>query len=617
MGTPLHVLIVEDSPDDAELTVRALVGGGYDPRFERVDTADAMGAALDRSGWDVVISDYSMPRFSGPAALALLQRRGLDLPFIIVSGTVGDEVAVAAMKAGAHDFIVKGKLARLLPALERELREVKIRAEQKRMREQLLISERMASAGTLAAGVAHEINNPLAVVAANLEFLTVSLAKVGPEARDYAMAAASMDAGDTWMPWLQARLAEAKEPLDDAREAVARIRDIVRDVKLFSSTREDARGPVDVRTVCESSLRMAWNEIRHRAQLLKDYGDVPPVEANEGRLGQVILNLLINAAQAIPEGSAKSNKIRVTTRVAAGDRVAIEVFDTGAGIPAANLERIFDPFFTTKPIGVGTGLGLAICHRIVTDLGGEMSVESELGRGSLFRVVLPSARTSVATTEAWPSIERTERRGRILLVDDEVALCRAVQRSLSRFHDVTVLNSGREAISRVVSGERYDVIVSDLMMPEVTGMEIHDELLRRVPEQANRMVFLTGGAFTAGAREFLDAIPTARIEKPFDMTNLLTIVARLLGRECSTGLGPGCAHRRRHRRRARAWRRARRARRRDRRRARLREPGSPSLDGQQLPRGLDARQPRVLRAGREFSIAGHRSLAPGPAAVFT
>ena len=529
MGAQLRVLLVEDSPDDAELTVRALVGGGYAPIWERVDTEEAMGGALDRVPWDVIISDYSMPRFSAPAALSFLQRRGVDLPFIIVSGTVGDEVAVAAMKAGAHDFIVKGKLMRLVPALERELREVKIRAEQKRMREQLLISERMASAGTLAAGVAHEINNPLAVVAANLEFLTSSLAKLGPEARAFVLGEQAPETDAGWMPWLQGRLAEAEEPLKDARDAVSRIREIVRDVKLFSSSREDARGPVDVRAIVESSLRMAWNEIRHRAQLQKDYGDVPAVEANEGRLGQVILNLLVNAAQAIPEGSAKTNKIRVTTRVLPGDRVAIEVLDTGSGIPPANLERIFDPFFTTKPIGVGTGLGLAICHRIITDLDGEMSVESEVGKGSIFRVVLPASRGDAAA----PSVrERTDshpsRRARILLVDDEIALCRAIQRALSRHHDVTVSNSGREAISRVVSGERYDVIVSDLMMPEVTGMQIHDELSRRVPEQAERMVFLTGGAFTPGAREFLETITNPRIDKPFEMTNLLAIVAELL-----------------------------------------------------------------------------------------
>jgi signal transduction histidine kinase len=529
MGLPLAVLLVEDSPDDADLTIRALATGGYDPKFERVDTGVAMSEALDRGGWDVIISDYSMPRFSAPSALALLQRRGLDLPFIIISGTVGDEVAVAAMKAGAHDFIVKGKLARLLPALARELREVKIRAEQKKMREQLIISERMASAGTLAAGIAHEINNPLAVVAANLEFLTSSLAKLAPAARAFVLDEGAGDGGADWLPWLQGRIAEAEEPLHDAREAIARIRDIVRDVKLFSSSREEKHGPVDVRGVVESSIRMAWNEIRHRAQLQKDYGDVPPVEANEGRLGQVLLNLLVNAAQAIPEGSAKNNKIRVTTRMLPGDRVAIEVLDTGDGIPAVNLERIFDPFFTTKAIGVGTGLGLAICHRIVTDLGGEMSVESEVGKGSLFRVVLPASRGGALAAPARVGPEATSsRRARILLVDDEFALCRAISRALSRQHDVTVSTSGREAISRVVSGERFDVIVSDLMMPEVTGMEIHDVLVRRVPEQAERMVFLTGGAFTAGAREFLDSVPNPRLEKPFEIPSLLAIVAGYL-----------------------------------------------------------------------------------------
>jgi signal transduction histidine kinase len=539
MATPLHVLFVEDSPDDADLTTVALVRGGYELTSERIDTAAAMTAALDAKRWDVIISDYSMPTFSAPAALAILQRRGLDIPFIIVSGTVGDEAAVSAMKAGAHDFIAKGKLARLLPALERELREVKIRAEQKKMREQLVISERMASAGTLAAGVAHEINNPLAVVAANLEFMTGSLARISADARRYEGQLTANDgavewsdeagAGAGWVGWVQRRITEAEEPLRDAREAVVRIRDIVRDVKLFSRSQDEARGPVDVRNIIESSLRMAWNEIRHRAQLSKEYGDVPAVEANEGRLGQVILNLLVNAAQAIPEGNARQNRIRVTTKNAPGGRVVIEIADTGDGIPAANLERIFDPFFTTKPIGVGTGLGLAICHRIVSDLGGEMSVESEVGRGTMFRVVLPSSGVeAVAPISESGVSSRIVRRGRILLIDDEPAVCRAIQRALARHHDVVAMTSGRDAVTRVVGGERFDVIVSDLMMPEVTGMEIHDALTRQAPDQAARMVFLTGGAFTPSARQFLDSIPNPRIDKPFEMTNLLSIVAGLL-----------------------------------------------------------------------------------------
>jgi signal transduction histidine kinase len=522
----LRVLLVEDSPDDAELTIAALVGGGYHPTVERVDTAAAMAAALERGTWDVVISDYTLPGFDAPGALATLQSRGVDLPFIIVSGTVGDDVAVAAMKAGAHDFIVKGKLARLVPALERELREAEIRREQRRMREQLLISERMASAGTLAAGVAHEINNPLAVVAANLEILTGTLARLVPAAQALAGSVGLGTEMASWTAWLQGRLAEAEEPLADAREGVIRIRDIVRDVKLFSSSRSEGHGPVDVRAVVESSLRMAWNEIRHRARLQKDYGDVPPVDANEGRLGQVLLNLLINAAQAIPEGDAANNRIRVTTRVLPPGRVAIEVMDTGAGIPREILDRIFEPFFTTKPIGVGTGLGLAICHRIVTDLGGELSVDSEVGKGSTFRIVL-AATQRVSQSVVEPAA-RAGRRARILLIDDEVALGRALQRALSRHHDVTVSNNGRDALSRVLGGERYDVIVSDLMMPEMTGMEIHDELSRRAPEQAGRMVFLTGGAFSEGARLFLEAVPNPRIDKPVEMTGLLEIVAGLL-----------------------------------------------------------------------------------------
>jgi signal transduction histidine kinase len=486
-----------------------------------------MAEALDRQTWDVVLSDYSMPRFSGAAALALVRGRGLDIPFIIVSGTVGDEVAVAAMKAGAHDFIVKGRLARLPPALARELREVRVRAEQKRLGEQLLISERMASAGALAAGVAHEINNPLAVVAANLEFLTGRLAKIAAEARTLAVDADGGNAS-SWRPWLQGELDEAQDPLGDAREAVERIRDIVRDVKLFSTSRETERGAVDVRAIIESSMRMAWNEIRHRAQLIKEYGDVPPVEANEGRLGQVILNLLVNAAQSMPEGDAKANKLRVTTRLEPDGRVAIEVSDTGAGIAPQNLERIFEPFFTTKAIGVGTGLGLAICRRIVSDLGGELTVESTLGRGSTFRVLLPPSSGATAAASGEAAEPRPTRRARVLFVDDEIGLCRSVKRSLSAYPDVTVSSSGRDALDRLRAGEHFDVIVSDLMMPEITGMEIHAELARAAPEQAARMVFLTGGAFTAGAREFLEAVPNPHLDKPFDIRSLLAAIdARL------------------------------------------------------------------------------------------
>jgi len=391
--------------------------------------------------------------------------------------------------------------------------------ERKRLQAQLMVSDRMASMGTLAAGVAHEINNPLAAVIANLDYVSENLAPkiIG---RDPSKAAPKMSRA-----WL---LDEIKGPLDDAREAADRVRLIVRDLKIFSrSPSDDRRGPVDVKVVMESSLRMAWNEIRHRARVVKLYGQVPPVEANEARLGQVFLNLIVNATQSLPEGQAERNEIRVNTRLSAG-QVIVEVSDTGAGIPPENLGRIFDAFFTTKVAGAGTGLGLAICQRIVTDIGGALTVESQVGKGSCFTVTLPIARAEEREAIPFVEVVRVGRRGRILVVDDEEMVLRAVKRSLARDHEVTVVAAAREALALCVSGQRFDLILCDLMMPDMTGMELHKELSRVASEQANSMIFLTGGAFTESGRHFLTDPPREHIEKPFDASNLRAIVGRYL-----------------------------------------------------------------------------------------
>lgn len=391
----------------------------------------------------------------------------------------------------------------------------------KTLESQLMVSDRMASVGTLAAGVAHEINNPLAAVMANLEYVAESIERATGHSTDPnvgrsgAMAAGLME--------------EIKGPLEDAREAAQRVRLIVRDLKIFSrSPNEDASGPVDVKAVIESSLGMAWNEIRHRARLVKDYGHVPAVEANEGRLGQVFLNLLVNAAQALPEGRAEQNLIRVRTQLK-GDRVITEVSDTGPGVPPQIIGRIFDAFFTTKAIGVGTGLGLAICHRIVTDMGGELTVESEVGKGTIFRVALPLARTEErALAEPIAKPVAAGRRGRILVVDDEVTLLKIVTRLLSRDHEVVSTVAAREALALCASGDKFDLILCDLMMPDMTGMDLHRELSIVAPAMANRMIFLTGGAFTHQARSFLTDPPKEHIEKPFDAANVRAIVQRHL-----------------------------------------------------------------------------------------
>jgi PAS domain S-box-containing protein len=259
--------------------------------------------------------------------------------------------------------------------------------ERKKMQEKLIQAERLASMGTLAAGVAHEINNPLTYVMANIGFVSERLPK--------------LLAGDL-SPAVAKQLDELATALVEAQEGAIRVRQIVRDLRILARGDEEHYGPVDVRGVIESSISMVSNQILMKAQLVRNLGDVPMVEASESRLGQVFLNLLVNAAQAINGGNVGGNQIGVSTCTDSAGRAVITVSDTGAGIPHDVMGRIFDPFFTTKPLGGGTGLGLFICHGIVKALGGEITAESALGRGTTFRISLPPARASRAKSSANP-----------------------------------------------------------------------------------------------------------------------------------------------------------------------------------------------------------------------
>jgi PAS domain S-box-containing protein len=395
--------------------------------------------------------------------------------------------------------------------------------DRKKIQLQMLQSDRMASMGMLAAGVAHEINNPLAYVAANLGYVLTELAQSG-----VTPAGPGAPTGEETSRTLPGELlAEMRRALEEAKEGAERVRAIVRDLKTFSRADEPERGPVDVRSALESAINLARNEIRHRARMVTELSPVPPVHASEHRLGQVFLNLLVNAAQAIPEGHAQENQIVAATRTDAEGRVVVEVRDTGSGIAPEALPHIFEPFFTTKPLGVGTGLGLSICHSIVTELGGEIQVESQAGQGSLLRVVLPASREKASETPA-PGPAEWAGRGRILVVDDEPLVGRAVRRILSRNHQVAVESSARGALARIERGERFDLVFCDLMMPEVSGAELHEAVRRSAPDQAEGFVFLTGGAFTPASREFLARTPLPRVEKPFDPGALKEMVDRLL-----------------------------------------------------------------------------------------
>jgi len=457
---------------------------------------------------------HSMIDFVHPddrqAAIEILQRLAItpdkaqhaELRFVSPSGEVRRvelrataQNDVAGQFAGATGTIADVTEARLLRA-------------------QLMTADRMASVGLLAAGVAHEINNPLAAIVANVEYVRAALTP-----------GATPPAGLTD----REQADEVTASLEDASEAAKRVRDIVHDLRVLSRVDSRERRPVDVQRTMEGTIRIAWNEIRHRARLTRDYNAIPPVKANEAELGQVFLNLLVNAAQSIPTGSADKYEIRVCTFTDESGRAVIEVHDTGEGIPADVVRELFEPFFTTKPAGVGTGLGLAICRRIVTSLGGTIDARSEVGKGSVFQVVLPSAIGVApdAVDPEQPSPDSVPPEGRILVIDDDEVVVDAVRRAL-RAKDVTTLTSAADALALLRAGERFDAIISDMMMPNMSGQALYEATLSLAPDQAARIVFLSGGAFTDRTQEFLASVPNARLDKPFIPSALRAVIRKAI-----------------------------------------------------------------------------------------
>jgi PAS domain S-box-containing protein len=377
--------------------------------------------------------------------------------------------------------------------------------ERKALERRLMVADRMAALGTLAGGIAHEINNPLTFITTNLAYLEESL---GSRAARQ-------------LPHLD----ELKRAMVDAREGASRVRNIVKELKSFSRVDEARHRPIDVHRGLEFSLNIAAQEIRQRARLVRDYGQVPAVLADETRLGQVFLNLLVNAAQAIPEGRPESNTLTVRTRVEEPRQVVVEVSDTGVGMTPQVLERIFDPFFTTKPAGVGTGLGLSICHSLVVSFGGRISVRSQPGQGTTFTVVLPATDEPLAEPQEVAA-PPAPLRGRILLIDDEPMVAASLGRALKADHDVSTC-SGTQALERLLAGEEFDVLVCDLGMPDISGMDLHARLREQRPALAERMIFLTGGAFTPKAQEFI-AQTRHWLEKPVDLPALRTLLQEVL-----------------------------------------------------------------------------------------
>jgi PAS domain S-box-containing protein len=380
--------------------------------------------------------------------------------------------------------------------------------EKKRAQARLLLADRMASLSTVAAGMAHEINNPLTYVTLNLDIVAQELA----EAPD---------------PCPAPVVAEVRELLAEVRDGCARIGRIVSTMKALSRAESDEPSAVDLEKVLASAVSLADNQVRHRARLVRTGRAAGRVVGSETGLTQVFLNLLVNAAQSIEEGHATSNEVEITVSEGA-DAVLVEVRDTGKGIPEAILPNIFDPFFTTKHDAGGTGLGLSVCHRIVASAGGDISVERRT-RGSVFRVRLRAATAEHAPASVTQLRVEPRRRGRILVVDDEPATSAALRRAL-RDHDTVTASTGHEAIE-LCRRERFDVVLCDLLMPEMTGMEFFARLREIDPAAASRAVFMSGGAFTPRARDFLASVPNPHLTKPFDLFVVQELVQELLTRQ--------------------------------------------------------------------------------------
>lgn len=408
--------------------------------------------------------------------------------------------------------------------------------------------ERLASMGLIAASVAHEVNNPITYVLLNLERIVRELPEVERSLASLREQLAE-EIGEDRAASLFARSGAARalatvemlaEGARTATEGAREVGRIARDLTTFARVETDERAGIDVNALLDKALDVAANELRFRAIVVRSYGSLPPVSANQGRLSQVFVNLLLNAAHAIDEGAPQRNTVRVSTSHE-GAEVRVTIADTGRGIPEEHLPRLFDPFFTTKALGQGSGLGLSICRDIVRSHGGRIEARSTAGEGAELTVYLPVGSGEGAPPAVPPSapVRRPEAapRPRILVVDDERTLRSTLAALLEDRFEVVLAESGAAVFELLARDRAYEAILCDLMMPGASGMDVHAWVSREAPELVSRMIFMTGGAFTRGAADFLEQVPNRRLEKPFEVEALVDTLEKVIRRQ-RKGRGP-------------------------------------------------------------------------------